>query len=179
QIIITNDPNFIPTDENTSIEPVVLLINANSGILSGDARLGSKTGMKNTRAVYFQGTNGGAAYNVNIPKAGTWYAWARMFYYSSGEKNSFFFTANNRRLVLGDDDSKYNVWHWDGYNSTGLVIGSINEGNLEILISGREPGLTLWVDQIVLTNDPGYNPNVSLGKENTADPDLTESSAVP
>src|SRR5690606_36210126 len=44
-----------------------ILINANTAVLSGDARLGSKTGMKNTRAVYFQGTNGGASYEVNIP----------------------------------------------------------------------------------------------------------------
>src|SRR5690606_31644323 len=125
QIILTDDPTYIPTDINLPVKPVTILLNANEGSLSGDARLGSKNGMKNTRAVYFQGTNGGAAYDVHIPKAGNWYIWARMFYYSSGGKNSFFLTANNQQFILGDDDSKYNVWHWDGYQSKGINTGNL------------------------------------------------------
>jgi parallel beta-helix repeat protein len=157
QIVITNDPNYIPSDEQTGYTN--FLFNAMEGTLSGDARLGSMTGMKNTRAVYFQGTNGGVTFNINIPKTGQWYAWARMYYMSSGGKNSFFLNMNSSQFILGDNDSKYNQWHWDGYLGNKISLGNLNAGSNTLRISGREPGLTLWVDQIVITNNPDYVPN--------------------
>ncbi|MFO7446280.1 MAG: T9SS type A sorting domain-containing protein [Ignavibacteriaceae bacterium] len=144
----------------------VVLIDAMNGKFTGDARLGSRIGMKNYRAVYFQGTSGGVTYNVQIPEAGKWYAWARMYYMSSGGKNSFYIAVNNTKHILGDDDSKFNQWHWDGYRGTKIELGTLNAGLNTVMISGREPGFTLWIDQIVLTNDPNYTPSV-LGKESS------------
>ncbi len=152
------------TTGNSDDPPVLVLINAINGTRTGDAKLGSKSGMKNSRAVYFSGTNGGVSFTVDLPKTTVYYAWARMFYYSSGGLNSFFFNFNGNQFILGDDDSKYDIWHWDGYSATGINLGSINAGAVTFSISGREPGLTLWVDQILITDDPFYNPNLHLGK---------------
>src|SRR5690606_35045101 len=128
------------------------------GKLSGGAGLGSKTGMNNERALYFKSIDGSALYSVDIPREGTWYAFARMFYYSSGQKNSFFMTLNGNQQVLGDDDSKYDKWHWAGYKGTKINLGILKAAKYDLRISAREPGLTLWVDQIVLTDDPNYSP---------------------
>jgi parallel beta-helix repeat protein len=171
QIVFTDDSNFVPTDKNLYN---LVLVNANGGTLSGDARLGSMTGMKNARAVYFQGSNGGVTINFEVPKTGKWYAWARMYYMSSGAKKSFFLTSKGTKYILGDDDTKYNQWHWDGYKGAKIDLGTLNAGANSVIISGREPGLTLWVDQIVFTDDSTYNPNVSMQK----DGEEVETSAV-
>jgi hypothetical protein len=176
QVVITNNPDYIPSD-NQSVSTIILF-SAMNGTLSGDARPGTMAGMKNNRAVYFQGTNGGVTFNVNIPYTKTWYAWARMYYMSSGGKNSFFLNMNTTQYILGDNDSKYNQWHWDGYTGTKINLGVLNAGNNTLRISGREPGLTLWVDEVVITDDPNYNPNNSIGKE-TGNEDLAEETQVP
>ncbi|MFO7445620.1 MAG: right-handed parallel beta-helix repeat-containing protein [Ignavibacteriaceae bacterium] len=184
QIILTDDPNYIPSDDKPS-QPSgsgqALLLNALNGQLSGDARLGSMVGMKNNRAIYFQGGDGAVKFSIDIPRAGTWYAWARMYYLSSGQKNSFFITVNGIRHTLGDDDNKYNQWHWDGNKGARINLGQLKAAQYFLAITPREPGLTLWVDQIILTDDPNYNPNTALAKDNPEEENAqpAETKAVP
>jgi parallel beta-helix repeat protein len=169
QVVLTNNPGFVPDDNTVPVSNVstVYLYNAMAGKLTGDARYGFMTGTKNLSCIFFKGYNGGVSFNVSIPMSGKkWYAWARMYYLSLGSKNSFFFNMNNSSYVLGDNDSKYNMWHWDGSGSKGINLGELRAGEYTFSISGREPGLTLWVDQVVITDDPYYDPNV-LGKEST------------
>jgi hypothetical protein len=177
QLLLTDDPNFVPTDENTS--STIILLNANSGTLSGDVRLGTMTGQKNTRSVYFVGTSGGTTLKVTVPKTGNYYAWARMYYMKSGGKNSFFMTVNSKQYILGDNDNKYNQWYWDGYKGSKIDLGSLTAGTNTIKISGREPGTTLWVDQIVITDNANYDPNAVLGKEEIADAEETTEYVIP
>jgi hypothetical protein len=146
-----------------------ILLNANAGTLRGDARLGSMTGMRNTRAVYFIGYDGGTSFSVKIPSSGTWYAWARVYCKSSGGRNAFSFNINSKSFTLGDNDNKYDQWYWDGYKGSKITLGTLNAGSYYMSISGKEYGLTLWVDQIVLTNDPNFVPTDSnIGKESAA-----------
>src|SRR5690606_3818501 len=134
------------------------LISTMNGTLTGDAKLGNKTGSISARPLYFEGMNGGAYYTINIPETGTYYLWARLFYYSSGGKNSFFINGSGNKFILGDDDGKYNVWHWDGSNGRKINLGVLDEGQHTIIITAREPGLTLWVDQLLVTNDRNFLP---------------------
>jgi parallel beta-helix repeat protein len=160
----TNSSDWSQVWNFTTIPGNVMLFRGMDGTLSGDVRLGTMTGMRSTRSLYFVGTKGGSTFTINIPKSGIWYLWARMYYMSSGEKNSFFAIVKGQSYVLGDDDNKYNKWHWDGFGGRGINLGNLNEGNISVVIAGREPGLTLWVDQFILTDDPNYDPNIFMGK---------------
>jgi hypothetical protein len=177
QVLITNDAGFVPTDANTTTTDIVL--NANSGSLSGDARLGTMSGQINTRSVYFVGTSGGTTFTVTIPKTGNYYAWARMYYMSSGSKNSFYLTVNGAKYILGDNDNKYNQWYWDGYKGSKIALGSLNAGTYTVTISGKEPGTTLWVDQLLITDNAGYDPNAILGKDIASYEDELTSQTIP
>jgi parallel beta-helix repeat protein len=174
---VTGD--WSPINSFTTMQGRVFLFSGMNGTLSGDVRLGTMAGMKSSRALYFIGTAGGSTFNISLPDSGKWYLWARMYYASSGGKNSFFATVNGKTYILGDDDAKYNKWHWDGY--LGLPINLVNTGggNVTVKISGREPGLTLWLDQFILTNDANYNPNMSQGKVEEILTDVNDQDKIP
>jgi hypothetical protein len=102
-----------------------------------------------------------------------------MYYSGLGGKNSFYFNFNNSSYVLGGDDSKYNEWHWDGKNSRGIPLGELHAGNYNFSVSARQPGFSLWIDQIVITDDPSYDPNI-LGKETAENiPETAEDKNIP
>lgn len=96
-------------------------------------------------------------YRLNIPAAGTYYLWARVFW-TSGCGNSFYVAFDayrNRRLVLGGDNT-YNAFHWITITDAGNDQShpfplQLKKGVNLITLSVKESGV--MVDQFLLTTD--------------------------
>jgi hypothetical protein len=93
---------------------------------------------------------GSAAYDIEIPVAGTYRLWARTRW-GDGCGNTFFVRfGDGPRLVLGND-AVFGEWHW-------VALGgvSLHAGRVRVEVSNREDGVAL--DKFALTNDSDFHP---------------------
>ena len=106
-----------------------------------------------------------AAYLVELPEAGHWYAWVRVYYPGtpgSNDANSFFLQVDGGApLKLGNNRDYFQIWHWDGDGEiengppTALPLGHLGAGLHEIVIGKREVApIPPRLDVIFLTTDP-------------------------
>lgn len=122
-----------------------------------------------------------ASYDVELPNAGEWYVWVRMFC-PNGDADSCWVgmdkadpmpadTAINEKALKiysdkGDsvnEHSSQRVWYWDtnaAHNDPPSYFIVYKAGKVRLWIKGREAG-TL-VDQILLTMDKEFNPEVTF-----------------
>lgn len=122
-----------------------------------------------------------ASYDVELPNAGEWYVWVRMFC-PNGDADSCWVgmdkadpmpadTAINEKALKiysdkGDsvnEHSSQRVWYWDtnaAHNDLPSYFIVYKAGKVRLWIKGRETG-TL-VDQILLTMDKEFNPEVTF-----------------
>ena len=116
------------------------------------------------------GSGDEVTYDINVPAAGHYYAWARMLYPSQSggnAANSFFLSVDGAAAAkLGNNKDMHQRFHWDGDGNyengpvVSLEIGMLEAGahsitveKREVLPVGEEPRL----DVICLTED-GVNP---------------------
>ncbi len=163
QIILTSDASYNPNNsssEGSSNNNV--LISAESGSLSGDVHLKTKSGSINSKVLYFLNTYSTAKYSITLDKSGTVYAWGRMFFESTSTLNSFYIQVDNGpKLTFGNSNNNFDKWHWEGFGVSPLELGNLSSGSHTITIYGREPAASVMLDQIILTSDASYNPNNS------------------
>lgn len=122
-----------------------------------------------------------ASYDVELPNAGEWYVWVRMFC-PSGDADSCWVgmdkadpmpadTAINEKALKiysdkGDsvnENSSQRVWYWDtnaAHNEPPSYFIVYKAGKVRLWIKGRETGAL--VDQILLTMDKKFNPEVTF-----------------
>jgi len=95
-------------------------------------------------------------YQLNIPKDGTYYLWARVRW-ASGCGNTFYITAPGTTKAILGKDATYDALHWICWNDAGkpkkLVL---HKGVVTISLGARESGT--MVDQFLLTNVATYRP---------------------
>ena len=122
-----------------------------------------------------------ASYDVELPNAGEWYVWVRMFC-PSGDADSCWVgmdkadpmptdTAINEKALKiysdkGDsvnENSSQRVWYWDtnaAHNEPPSYFIVYKAGKVRLWIKGRETGAL--VDQILLTMGKKFNPEVTF-----------------
>jgi len=114
-----------------------------------------------------------ASYEIDIPVAGSWFLWARMYYPGrpgSNDANSFFVRVDGGApLKLGNNKEFFRVWHWDGDGNiergapSPLPLGDLADGIHEIAIAKREVlPVAPRLDLFVLTQDPEWVPTDDL-----------------
>lgn len=170
------------SSHTVELSALKLIYAAEKAIFGNGALLRTKAGSMGTQVVYFPKNSSYIRFKVNIPKAGNWFAWGRFFYETS--KTS----ANAVNLKLdggtakpfGNNKDYFNKWHWDGDGNVlsgalvNLPLGYLTAGIHDIVISGREVGSTVMIDQLLLTPETSYKPtdsNIKFLKEN---PEETE-----
>lgn len=167
---ITNSASHIVITTSPQI-----ILAAEKAYLGNGALTRTKTGSLGTRVVYFPKNSSYIRFTINIPKAGNWYAWGRFFYENSSKSAN----AVNLKLdggsaiPMGNNNDQFNRWHWDGegVKTSGtlenLPLGYLSAGTHTIVISGREVGYTVMIDQLLLTQDNAFRPtdsNIDLNK---------------
>jgi len=118
--------------------------------------------------------NGGSgdevAYTIELPAAGEWYLWGRLYYPGtpgSNQANSFLVRVDDGpALKLGNNKNFFQQWHWDGDGKveTGapapLSLGTLEAGTHQIVVEKREVTPTPpRLDVLLLTLDPGPLPS--------------------
>jgi hypothetical protein len=97
-----------------------------------------------------------AEYTVNLPRAGRWQVWGRVWYEDTNS-NSFFFTGGgHQHAVFGNLIGTYHTWLWEG----GLAF-DLEAGPFTFRIEGREgkAKVSPLLDVLCLVrNDPAYVP---------------------
>jgi hypothetical protein len=95
---------------------------------------------------------GRATYRFNVAHPGEYVFWARVKW-TDGCGNSLYFEATDvSGKGLYGEDCVYGIWHWVKQNEP-LVLP---RGGHEIVLSNSEDGVA--VDEILLTNDPTFEP---------------------
>lgn len=123
-----------------------------------------------------------AYYDVDLPDAGTWYVWVRMFC-PGGESDSCWVGMDNVvpnppddarngdvavKLFTSPEESvnnakSYMVWYWDAgkAKTDPKSYFAVNKpGKTRVWLKGRESGVI--IDTIILTPDQEFNPEVAL-----------------
>lgn len=114
-------------------------------------------------------TSDTAAYSVNLPSSGAWYAWGRFYYPDPAGvngANSFALRVDGgTRLKFGNNGDAMQEWHYDGNGEletgapTQLALGTLSAGNHTITVEKREVLATPpRLDVICLTNQSGSAP---------------------
>jgi|GEM_PF-6199653 len=168
---ITNQSSHI-----ISTSPLKIILAADKAIRGNGAALKTKAGSIGSQVVYCPKNSSYIRFTVDIPKAGNWYAWGRFFYETSANSANAF----NLKLdggaakPFGNKKDYFNKWHWDGdgnFTSGSVVkldLGYLTEGTHTIVVSGRETGSTVMIDQLLLTPEGSFIPtdsNIKLLKE--------------
>ena len=113
---------------------------------------------------------GTATFGVNVPAAGTWYLWVRM-YGPNVAANSFFESMDGvAREILST--TGVGAWEW--------VAGraySLNAGLHDLELAGREAASR--ADRILLTDDPDFVPGDQPGLDVAPPATVIELSATP
>jgi hypothetical protein len=99
---------------------------------------------------------GTATFGVNVPSAGAWYLWVRM-YGQNGSSNSWFEAMNGSSRVQIATTTN-GVWQWIEGRSHGLV-----QGLNDLELGGRDGGAR--ADRVLLTDDPGFVPTEQPGAD--------------
>ncbi len=81
-------------------------------------------------------------YPIVLPSSGDWYLWARLYYPGvpgGNSANSFYVRVDGGSpIVLGNDSSKLQSWHWDGSGGRALALGNLSAGSHTLMIAKRE-----------------------------------------
>ncbi|MEO8399982.1 MAG: hypothetical protein ABI550_09250, partial [Ignavibacteriaceae bacterium] len=130
-------------------------VNTNGGLFK------VKEGSKSSEVVYFTNTNSDAQFTINLEKSGEWFVWGRMFFELIGSpRNSFSIQVDNGpKMTFGNNNNSYDRWHWEGNSLLPLSLGNLNAGTHTITIFGRECGETVMLDEVLLTQDPEFQPS--------------------
>lgn len=169
---ITNQSSHI-----VQTSPLKIMLAAENAILGNGALLKTKSGSIGTRVAYCPKNSSYMKFTVNIPEAGNWYAWGRFFYETSSKlANAFNLKLDGGSAIpFGNNKDYFNTWHWDGDGNVtsgalvNLPLGYLTAGTHTIVISGREVGSTVMIDQLLLTPETSYIPtdtNIKFFKEN-------------
>ena len=131
------------------------------------------------------------AYTVNIPAAGTWYFWSRMYYpgtttQPTNDPNSFWVSIDGGAAKsLGNRTDIDRSWHWEGAAGSLLSLGNLSMGNHTLRIWNREARelagskLSPRLDVLFLTSESGYTPNdVDAAKALAPAPTATTNAAT-
>jgi hypothetical protein len=114
-----------------------------------------------------------AAYTVNLPNDGTWWAWGRFYYPGKpggNDPNCFWIRVDDSpEQKFGNnryDRPSYRQWHWDGNGNNergvqGLRLGRLSAGKHTLRIRNREADRKIGprLDVILLTNNSRYVPS--------------------
>ncbi len=122
-----------------------------------------------------------ASYDLELPNAGEWYVWVRLFC-PNGDADSCWVgmdnadpmpaenALNEKALKIYSDkgdsineSSSQQVWYWDtnaAHNQPPSYFVVYKAGKIKLWIKGREAGAL--VDQILLTMDKAFNPEVAF-----------------
>lgn len=104
--------------------------------------------------------SGRAVFGVNIPAAGTWRLFVRM--YGTSNNNNAMFESMDGAARLQILTSANNVWQW-------VLAGrtySLAAGQHSLELGGHEAQAR--ADRVLLTNDPTFTPTAVPGSDNTA-----------
>ncbi len=113
---------------------------------------------------------GTATFGVNVPEAGTWYLWVRM-YGPDVAANSFFESMDGvaRQLI---STTGVGAWEWVAGRSY-----SLNAGLHDVELAGREAATR--ADRILLTDDPDFVPGEQPGGDVAPPATVIELAATP
>jgi hypothetical protein len=102
---------------------------------------------------------GTADYGFNVPTAGTWYVWVRM-YGVNGSSNEWFESVDGgtRQAI---QTSTSGVWQWVAGRSYVLAVGLH-----DFELGGKDSRAR--ADRILITDDPGFVPTEAPSNDNTA-----------
>jgi len=99
-------------------------------------------------------TGGDAEFAFDIPDAGTYYLWCRVWWLD-GCGNSLGMNIDNAPAFTFGQDATYKTWHWVKAPLK-LKQLDLNAGRHHLKISNREDGVAL--DQILFTQERRYVP---------------------
>jgi hypothetical protein len=173
QIILTNDSNFNPNNGTPTSTTTSTTGSTTSGsMIAFEAESGSRTAPmtvgndatasggkfvqvpEGTGNNYTDSTNGGPGevrFTINIPQAGTGILWARTI--APDDSSDSFYVTTNGSLAIEWYVPTSTTWQWNR-----AAILSFAAGNVTIAFRQREDGTKL--DQILLTSDANFNPNM-------------------
>ncbi|HYT58842.1 MAG TPA: tandem-95 repeat protein [Haliangiales bacterium] len=104
---------------------------------------------------------GTATFTVTVPVSGDYVIWSRVLSPNSGQ-DSFFVSVDGgtEYLYATAQNAWTNAWQWTAVNSDGVgpVTFTLFAGTHTIVFRSREANTGL--DQVLLTNDPNYVPDV-------------------
>ncbi len=132
------------SESGTLVAPV-RSVSGGTGVYGGgylDTPAGTTTGTASSPA-------GTATFGVNIPAAGTWYLWVRM--YGAGATTDSWFESVNGAARQQIVPTVQGQWQWVAGRSYTLAVGLSS-----VELGGREAQAR--ADRILLTNDPTFAP---------------------
>ncbi len=168
-LLLTPDENFIPSDNVKQSNNGTMVFAAENAQLINDAAFRIKAGSIGQKVAYCPNTSSQIKFSFNVTESGSYYAWGRMYFESSGNpRNSFYLQVDNGpKLTFGNSNNSYDKWHWEGHSLIPLPIGTLTAGNHTITVSGREAYITVMLNQLLITNDAYFVPtdnNVTFSK---------------
>ncbi len=121
-----------------------------------------------TQNAFSGASNDRVRYSIDLPHAGEWFLWARLYYPDAAANGANSFLARvdaGPALKLGNKRDHRRVWHWDGDGAleTGplaaLSLGVLAAGPHQLTIEKREVlAIPPRVDVLYLTDHPMYVP---------------------
>jgi len=145
--------------------PVFLPFEAESGTLASPMAIASD---QNASGGQFITTStfdsGSATYAVDIPSAGNYVIWCRVLSPDGGSDSFYVSVDGGAEAIYATAQNRWtNAWQWTAVNDI-IVTGTaartfqLGAGRHNLVFRGREEGTAL--DQILVTNDPNYVPDV-------------------
>lgn len=144
---------------------VLIRLEAESGTLRSPMTASNSSSASGGRYIYTSRADSGTAtYQIDIPRAGTYVIWARV-YAPNANRDSFVVSVDGRSDVFDVAENRWAArWQWTVVNGrNGGAPGSLSprtfqltQGRHTIVFAGRESNTNL--DQIVITDDLTYVP---------------------
>lgn len=159
------------------LPPDVIIVEAEAGEMEGGVTVVEEDDASEGEAID-SAREAVAVYEIDIPKAGEWYVWVRL-YCPGGGADSFWIGIEGAEpnpndadggpeavkiySEVGDsvntDDQPFNIWYWDSGVQSEVPANRFfdvkDTGINKLWSKGREAGTLL--DQILLTMDPDFN----------------------
>lgn len=144
--------------------PVFLPFEAESGTLASPMAIASDQNASGGEFIATSSLDSGSAtYAVDIPSTGNYVIWCRVLSPDGGADSLYVSVDGGAEAVYGTAQNRWtNAWQWTVVNDQGIGGATrtfqLAAGRHNIVFRGRETGTAL--DQILVTNDPNYVPDV-------------------
>lgn len=114
-----------------------------------------------------------AIYTMTIPREGSWYVWIR--YYKRSPDNSYaFLSLDTQSFPFAGNTAELNTWVWEKlgpYQASATSHWLLNR----LYTEDPKTFMALFVDSLVFTHDPAYDPRTSPSFESLPDQVFTVS----